>query len=958
MKKIILLFYVGSICTMLNAQIISTVAGNGSWGAYIGDGGPATSAILDDLYYTYPAFDSDGNMYFGQGGRHTIRKVDKFGIITTIAGQVNIIGYSGDGGPAINARIYRPTAMAVNKSNHLYFADQVSAVIRKIDENGVISTVSAKSSAVCGSAAGRHISVAGFGAIAAMIFDPFDNLIIADYGCDVIYKVDVAGNVTLLAGNYSRGYSGDGGPATSAALRYPCKPAVDAAGNLYIPDTQNHRIRKVTPAGIITTIAGTGIDGYSGDGGPATAATLSFPGSVVIDKAGNLYIGDNERLIRKIDPSGIITTFAGNNTWGYTGDGGPAIDAAIIATQGRISIDANDDLYFCDDRNFVIRKISNCLSSTYATQPVNDTLCTSGVAVFSVSVFNAVTLQWQENKGQGWSNLSNNAIYSGATSASLTVTAADIGFNNFQYRCVATNSCGDVYSQPVQLLVTTPAAPQLTITSTATTFCAGSPVTFTATPVNGGTAPVFQWKKNGINTGTNSSSYTDSNFVNGDVISCVLTSNASCLSTAVATSNAIAVTVNPLLVPAVSIQASATSICYGAAVTFTATSLYAGTAPAYQWLKNGTNVGSGTAVYTDNTFNNGDIISCVLTSNEVCKTNSTANSNSIAIAVTPLVTPTVLIQASATAICAGTNVQFAATITNGGTTPVFQWKKNGVNTGTNSAIYNDSLLQPNDVISCSLLSNANCLATSTAASNTVTITVFAKPVVNLDKSVTICNGGSKKLDAGSFADYLWQDGSTGRSITVNQLGTYSVTVLDNNGCTGSDTAIINTLLAAPAGFLMRDTSVCIYEKLTLKPNGNFTSYLWNNNTSGNSITVSQPGDYWLTVTDQNTCTGTDTVRVLPKDCITGIYVPNAFTPNGDYLNDELYPVIGGRIVKYEFTVFNRWGAVVFRTNEPGKGWNGMLKGIPQPPGMFTWKCMYQLEGDKVRVASGNAVLIR
>lgn len=954
MKRSLLITLLITLSVFLHAQIITTVAGKGTFG-YTGDGGLATDALLDDLYYAYPAFDQNGNYYFPQGYRSTIRKIDKFGIISTMAGTIGVAGYSGDGSPATSAKLSRPTSIAIDKNNNIYFADQ-SNFIRKIDPAGIITTVSGPHSTTCVDMTGRHLSNATFKAISAMVFDKDDNLYISDFGCSVVYKVNTAGILTRIAGNFVESYAGDGGLATSAYLAYPCKVAVDNAGNVYIPDAQNHRVRKVTPTGIITTIAGTGVMGYSGDGSSATAAKLSFPGGVVIDKAGNLYIGE-ERLIRKIDPSGIITTFAGNGIYGYSGDGGLAINATIVATQGRISIDTNDDIYFCDERFSVIRKISNCLSSTYTQQAINDTLCTSGVATFSVTVNNATSLQWEENNGAGWMTLSDNATYSGTKTTGLTVNANST-FNNAQYRCVATNTCGDIYSQAVKLIVTSPQTPQVSINATATNICAGTTVIFTATPVNGGGAPSYQWKKNGNNIGTNSNTFAANNFVNGDVISCVLTSNNNCLSSTTAASNNITLTVNPLLVPSLTINSSSTSICAGTNVTFTATPVNGGTAPNFQWKKNGLNVGSNQTTYSDNTLSQSDVITCILTSNESCKSNATATSNNLSINITPLITPTITVTASATAICPGTKVTFTATITNGGASPVYRWYKNANYVGTNTAIYEDSTLNNGDKVRCTLTSNANCLSNPTVESNAFVMTVFQQPVVTLDQTPTLCDNGTRQIDAGNFTSYLWQDGSTARSFTVDQLGPYHVQVTDKNGCRAADTTYITTILPAPSKFLPSDTAVCGYDKLTIRPLSNFRSYLWDNNANSSSITISQPKTYWLTVTDQDGCVGTDSILVNPKQCLIGIYVPNAFTPNGDHLNDEIYPIIGGDVVAYEFSIFNRWGTRVFTSKEIGKGWDGRLNSYPQDPSTFTWKCTYQLAGDKPKVASGTIVLIR
>ena len=446
-------FFLLFLCASSTGQIITTVAGDGTVG-YSGDGGPAINAQLGDLYYTYPAFDNAGNMYIAQNGNNTIRKIDIVGTITTIAGTNDVIGYSGDGGPAINALLYHPTSIAVDNNNNIYFADRNGDIIRKIDPSGIITTVSGQATTSCGVGDGGPLVLAQFWAISALTFDQFNNLYIADFGCNTIRKVNTAGIVSTIAGNGTWGYSGDGGSATQAQLAYPCKIAIDNAGNIYIPDAQNHRIRKVTTTGVISTFAGTGIQGYSGDGGPAINANMAFPGSIVIDNTGNFYFGDYNHVIRKIDGIGTITTYGGNGTYGYSGDGGPAILASMALTEGRISIN-NNDIFFANytqgGPGHTIRKISNCLTATINQQPTNVTLCNSGNAIFNIGVSNVTGYQWQLNTGTGWTNLTDNSIYSGTLTNTLVITGATTSMNNYQYRCSVTNGCGTIFSTSASL---------------------------------------------------------------------------------------------------------------------------------------------------------------------------------------------------------------------------------------------------------------------------------------------------------------------------------------------------------------------------------------------------------------------------------------------------------------------------------------------------------------------------
>jgi gliding motility-associated-like protein len=238
------------------------------------------------------------------------------------------------------------------------------------------------------------------------------------------------------------------------------------------------------------------------------------------------------------------------------------------------------------------------------------------------------------------------------------------------------------------------------------------------------------------------------------------------------------------------------------------------------------------------------------------------------------------------------------------------------------------------------------------------VTVFPNPKVSLDHTDFLCTGSTRTLDAGSFASYLWNDGSTGQKITVNATGTYAVQVTDNNGCKGSDTSFITSLRPLPAGFLPPDTLICSYDKLTLSSKQSYSSYLWNTGSSASSIIISQPGIYWLRVKDAKGCVGRDTVVVEPKDCMEGFYIPTAFTPNSDGKNDVFRPLLFGHVKKYQFAVYNRWGQVVFQTTEPNKSWDGRIAGLPQDTGVFVWVCTYQFEGAEVKTERGTVTLIR
>ena len=239
------------------------------------------------------------------------------------------------------------------------------------------------------------------------------------------------------------------------------------------------------------------------------------------------------------------------------------------------------------------------------------------------------------------------------------------------------------------------------------------------------------------------------------------------------------------------------------------------------------------------------------------------------------------------------------------------------------------------------------------------LNVYPLPVVSLNKDSTLCTGDQRTLNAGSgFINYTWNTGSSSPSIIVNNIGIYSVIVSDAHGCKGTDTTKITLMFPQPYGFLGPDTSICPYGNIQLKTMTSFDQYLWNTGGTASSIIIKQPGLYWLQIKDDKNCVGKDTIIVNPKDCGKGFFVPTAFTPNNDGKNDLLKPILLGNVKQYRFWIYNRWGELIFETNDQTKGWNGMYKGQPQNSGAFVWRCMYQFEGEQVKNDGGTFVLIR
>jgi uncharacterized protein (TIGR03437 family) len=354
----------------VSGGVITTVAGNGALG-FSGDGGPATGAQLYNPNGV--AVDSAGNLYIADSFNNRIRKVSN-GTIATVAGgapptgTAPILGpglppyggYGGDGGPATSAQLYDPTGVAVDSAGNIYIADSYNGRVREVS-GGVIATV-----------AGGGTSLSDGAANGAKL-DPFSlalnsagNLYIGDINSGRI-RILSNGTITTVAGNAQPAgfYSGDGGPATNAQLSFPMGAVVDSAANLYFADSENSRVRKVSD-GIIVTVAGNGTFGFSGDKGSATSAALNNPLGVALDTSGNLYIADHDNnRVRKVSTNGVITTVAGSGTQGFSGDGGLATAAQLNGPSG-VAVDSSGNLYIADTDNDRVREVSNGAITTVA----------------------------------------------------------------------------------------------------------------------------------------------------------------------------------------------------------------------------------------------------------------------------------------------------------------------------------------------------------------------------------------------------------------------------------------------------------------------------------------------------------------------------------------------------------------------------------------------------------------
>ncbi|SRR5579871_150745 len=361
-KSVCTLGLLAALLTILpvHGQIISTTAGS-SW-IFNGNGQPAINAPTGQILSV--ALDPSGNVVAADGNNNIVFRVSSNGTLTVLAGN-GFLGFSGEGGLATNAAMGSPWGIAFDNAGNLYISDLTNGRVRRLTPSGIISTYAGNGTQGFSGDGGAATS-ASLNQPTGVAVDSSGNLYIADRSNNRIRQVTPGGTITTVAGNGQAGFSGDGGLATSAMLNGPLAVAVDAAGNVYIADTLNNRIRKVS-GGTITTVAGSGVGNYSGDGGSALSAPVFSPSGINVDSVGNLYIATGGG-IRKVTPAGTINTIAGGNFSGFTGDGGQAVNGSLSLPSASV-VDSAGNLYIADTDNCRVRKMnaSGMLSTVAGT---------------------------------------------------------------------------------------------------------------------------------------------------------------------------------------------------------------------------------------------------------------------------------------------------------------------------------------------------------------------------------------------------------------------------------------------------------------------------------------------------------------------------------------------------------------------------------------------------------------
>jgi gliding motility-associated-like protein len=639
--------------------------------------------------------------------------------------------------------------------------------------------------------------------------DPAGNVYVDDFGNYRIqeWAPGAVSGVTVAGGN------GQGSNANQ--LSQPTSVFVDGGGNIFIADANNNRVQEWAPG----AVSGMTVAGGNGPGNAANQ--LDYPAGVFVDGFGNLYVADEKNnRIQEWAPGAVSgVTVAGGNGVGNA--------ANQLNTPYSVFVDNSGNIYIDDLVNYRIQKWAWGAASGVTVaggngggNGANQLLDPTGVFVDSQG--NIYIADYGNNRIQKW-----------GPESSITTTYTPLVPGS--YTAVVTNASGCTVTSNAIVLEPT-VTPVVSISASATNICTGSSVSFTASAANGGAAPVWQWQVNGVSASANGAVYTTNTLVKGDLVSCILTSDAVCASPSSVNSDTITIAIGPPVTPALTIATTADTICQGAQVGFAASPVNGGSTPVFQWKVNGVNVFSDSAVFITNSLVDGDIVSCVMTSQAGCVTAPTANSNVLPMTVKPAAGSTVTISAANAMVCAGAPVSFSANAVSSGIAPDYQWQVNGVDAGTDSRVYTSNGLANGDRISCLFSDSTVCASSS---SNMLTMQVDAAPDVDSGQTYTIILGQGVMLNpalSDSIVSYLWSPAlglsdSAIRNPVASPLTStvYMLTVTAADGCKASGYIRVDVsapvrvpnaftpngdgkndifyILSAPQGSLIRDFSI-------------------------------------------------------------------------------------------------------------------------------------------------------
>ncbi len=866
MKHILYIIFAFLYCNA-SAQIITTFAGDGT-NAYGGDGGPATAAQLWHNFII--AADTRNNLYLADSSFY-IRKVNTSDTINTFAG-IGTPGFSGDGGPASAAQIHYLNNFTIDSRDNMYFND--SGRIRNIDTGGIITTIAGTGTPGF-SGDGGAATAARISAVSQIAIDNSGNIYLSDANTDRVRKIDVStGIINTIAGTGAVGFSGDGGAATAAKLSDPGSLYVDQADNLFINDTRNWRIRKVNTSGVISTICGTGTAGFTGDGGPATAAQISSSGYITGDGCGNLYFSSPAGLtrpVRKINAAGIITTLAGGTGTGYSGDGGPAT-AAQLRSPAQIALDHRGYLYIADGDPRVsrVRRISNINYFPSFTRGAAAylTLCeNSSASVDSLlPVIDADSLQaetWSLLTAplNGMAAVAYSATSMGTTLATSGITYTPlIGYSGADTFTVLVTDCGGL-TDTIMVYVTVSPLPVTGAISGPSVVCIASSITLADTPSGG------SWAATNATATVSGSGLVTGILPGTDTIMYILTNSCGAdTATHSVSVNSLSVTVTP---------SGPTTFCAGNNVTLSADT---GTGYTYQWY-NGTTAISGVtnSSYLATSAGSYKVTLTIATGCAFTSATTTVTINSLPNAS--------ITAAGTTTFCAGSSVALNATAVSG---YVYQWYNTGAAiSGATTASFSATASGSYKVY---VTNTATGCSDSTATPIVVTVNPLPSNTISASGALTFCTGDNVTLTAATGYTYQWYNGATAISGETNNSyfatasGNYKVTITAASGCSNTSAVTSVTVNPLPTTTISATgaTTFCTGGSVALSATSVAGyNYQWSNsgtNISGattSAYTATTNGSYKVRIT--NTATGcmdstaspvVVTVNPLPSNTIT------------------------------------------------------------------------------------------
>ncbi len=790
--------------------------------------------------------------------------------------------------------------------------------------------------------------------------------------------------VTTLSGNGTPGFTGDGGPAGNAQLNTPIGLCIDVAGNLYIGDYGNQRIRKIDKAtGIISTIAGTGATGFSGDGAPALNATFNGPYFMCFDNMRNcLYFSDywNYR-IRSIDMStGLISTIAGDGSFNYI-NGGIAKNSGMLP-EG-LAMDASGNLIFSQHAGPLYTTTTNIISKLDMSTGMVTTIAGNGLPVFAGDGGPALNASFNEPMGLALDASGNIFVADflsqrirkiNKATGTVTTVAGD-GNNNLSpdgqpaVSSSLKNPSDVIMDNSGNLILVDELDQRLRMVDRNT----GILTSLAGTGYVGYGQDCVQANTNLLgmpnNAAMDAAGILYFNDQSSHRIRMVIPANAK---------------------PTVQISASAATICPGAMVKFTAVVQQGSPTDMYQWTVNGKPTAANSSVYQTDTLNNNDLVECQVSSSlgKLCPSLSTAFSNDIKITVSAPIIPSVNIATSKTNICSGGLVSFTATTQDAGSNIIYQWLLNGNPIGNNSNTLTGNNFSDKDQISCTITADAtqSCMVSPNASSNSIIMNVSALPApsVQIDASAAaICPGDSVLFaaipkNAGTDISYQWL--INGNDIHIDQSSIVARNISDgdqvscmlmttNAACGNNEWVSSNreTVSLKTVPQIQFSDSVVVIRpgqqaQLHASVDNGTISYNWQPATdlmSANTLdpmTVSLEENqlFQLSVMAANGCRSEKNLLV---EVFFHLAMPNAFTPDGNGKNDLFRIPPKTTMTLNDFSVYDRWGNRVFKTRDIGKGWDGTMNGMPVPAGTY----IYIITGHDLNgaiLAKGTVLLLR